>query len=77
MFIRINENKAFHSNNNGNIILIFTEGTILMHKNILNIYNFKTIYQLKIVSKRLKVGMSKVLKLNIYHQEERKMKLCI
>ena len=47
MVIKINENKTFHSNNNGNIILIFTEGTILMHKNIFNIYNFQNYIPIK------------------------------
>jgi hypothetical protein len=47
MFIKINENKPFIENNNRNIILIFTEGTILKHKNIFSIYNYKKYIPIK------------------------------
>jgi hypothetical protein len=54
MFIRINENKLFLKSNNGNTILIFTEGTILKHKNIFSIYNYKKYIPIKNCVEKIK-----------------------
>jgi hypothetical protein len=54
MFIKINENKPFFEGNNGNTILIFTEGTVLKHKNIFGIYNYKKYVPIKNCVEKIK-----------------------